>query len=333
MEKITLFLIMASVIFISGCTNDDYSGFIEEELGAFSFGPLINYTDDAIIRFEYDGNAIRIPYHVEGFAEGIASELGWFLLVDGLAQPTQLETIDGEILSELAFMHYFALEYREREEFYVVFSPISGEIGTNVGLIAGTLLRPNFMPTNIDESIFAPFHHLMTTFPAEVIINSDVQNSFTADTDVLFKPIMQNVMEAEKQQAEFEGMDFDEWMASRARIGIFPHDLEFQLNYEEIIIADDGEVNLFLFVYGGKEITSRITFFVNHEPVQVNGADFIEIEMEHDKLALIDVNLSLDELNDLNSLYALMMATGDNYYDEDIYKTWTLLLVNESYRR
>ena len=69
---------------------------------------------------------------------------------------------------------------------------------------------------------------------------------------------------------------------------------------------------------------------MNHEPVQINGgADFIEVQMEYGQMALIDVSLSLNDLDHFNSIYAMMMATGEDYHGQDIFKTWTLLLVNE----
>lgn len=75
------------------------------------------------------------------------SDFGWFLYVGGLPQETRLETLDGAVLSEMAFIHDFSLAYRERHDFYVVFSPILGGVGNIIGATGGALLQPDFMLT------------------------------------------------------------------------------------------------------------------------------------------------------------------------------------------
>ena len=255
------------------------------------------------------------------------------MFVDGIPQPTYLEKTNGETFRESAYMHYFALSYRERKEFYVVFKPITGEIGERVGLIAGAILRPDFMPTDVSEPFFFPFHNLITTFPAEISINAQTQASFIADTDFELQPILQEILDTEQYQFEREGLsdwNLDDWLESRTRIGIMPYGSDIQLNYEGIITAKDGEVNLSVLIYGGKAIRSRITFFVNHQQVAINGnAHFIEVEIETGKALLLDVTLSLDHLEDFNALYVMMMATGNDFHDQDIFKARTVLLVNE----
>ena len=147
--------------------------------------------------------------------------------------------------------------------------------------------------------------------------------------DVELQPIPQNILTDEQHRME-AGVNFEQWLAAWSRIGIIPTDTEIQLNYDGVIQAEDGAVNVSLFVYGGMEIRSRITFFVNHQPVQVNGgADFIEVQMQDGEMAVIDVELSLEALEDFNSFYAMMMATGEDYHGQDIFKVRTLLLVNE----
>jgi len=168
-----------------------------EELGAYSFGPLLNVEMDALIQFEFSGEEIRIPYHVEGHGLGVVSEFAWFVMVDGLLQPTRLETVGGDILREVANMHNFALEFGKRLEFYVVFTPISGEIGQRVGFIAGTLLRPYFMPEDIERPSFGIFHALSATIPAEIQINGEIGASFSSYSTSRLIEIYQEILEYE----------------------------------------------------------------------------------------------------------------------------------------
>ena len=102
-----------------------------------------------------------------------------------------------------------------------------------------------------------------------------------------------------------------------------------QFNYEGVIIANNYNATVSLFVYGGHEVTNRITFFVNHKPVKVNGVDFLEVQMKYGQMLLIDIELSLDNLNEFNSLCAIMMTTGSDYTTQEMFKTRSILLVNE----
>ena len=105
-------------------------------------------------------------------------------------------------------------------------------------------------------------------------------------------------------------------------------DLLGNREHASIIYAKDGLINFELQIFGGQEVTSRITFFVNHSPVLANGADFIELTMEQGKMTTIPIQIEIDSLDDLNSI-AIAMTTGDDYQLQDIFKTRTLLLVNE----
>jgi len=301
---------------------------IEEELGAYSFGATLDVAMDELIQITYHGEEIRLPYHVKGQAEGIVSELGWFLWVDGLPQPTRLETLDGDILKETAYMHNFALAFEERVDFYVVFSPISGNIGERIGLIAGALLRPDFMPDDVSNPIFDPFHHLSHTFPAEITVEYAPTNPSRRYKTANLQPILPEIVDMEKKRLQ-PGDTLESRLEEFVRIGIFPDDSDVKLNYEDIIVAKDGVARFSLFVYGGLDVTSRITFWVNHEPVQFNDVDFIDVQMEQGKMALIDIELKFLDLATFNSLYALMMTTNEDFHQQHMFKTWTLLLVNE----
>lgn len=332
MKKLILyFMTLLPFLLLTGCSTIDEPDdeVLFEELGAYAFGPLLDVEIDELIQFEYVGEEIRIPYRVEGHAQGITSEFGWFLLVDALPQLTRLETFEGEILSEEAYMHHFALDFSQWQDFYVILQPSHGEAGTRVGMIAGALLRPDFMPENLENPSFDIFHALTATIPAEILIERNTVNSARGYTHTELESIPEEVIVLEEASLQ-EGESFEEILVQFPRIGLFPKESELDVHFSGIIPASGGQVDLRMFVYGGHAVTSRITLFVNHQPVQVNGADFVEIEMEVGQIAVVDLTLYVDELFHFNSLYAIMMTTGEDYLIQDIAKTRTLLLVNES---
>ena len=328
MKKITIIMVLSLIcgVFLISCQGENQNYVAEmEDIGSFSFGSLFYTEADELIQFEYNGEEVRISYHVEGWGEGIVSEFGWFLFVDGLPQPTRLETKNGGDFREISYMHDFALEFRERIEFYVVFTPISGNIGERIGLIASTILNPSFMPDDINFPIFGPFHNLSENLPAELVINSQPIIPYWSSVIATLQPIPKEILEEEKSRSDVLDLRFKEFV----RMGIFPCGYDFEFRYEGAIFAKDGVANFSLFAYGGLEVASRITFFVNHQPIQVNDIDFIELQMEHGQMTFVDIELTLDNLANFNSLYAVMMTTGEDFHLQHIFKTPTLLLVNE----
>lgn len=328
--KLRLSSCILFVLILFGCTPNIFvvqeNDLMEEELGAYVFGPIVesgNYNE--ILQFKYYGEQIRIPYFVQGWGYGIVSEFGWFLFVDGVLQPTRLETADGQIFREEAYMHEFGLAFEEIIEFDVVFTPVSGDLGEQVGLIGATLLRPGFMVEGVERPYFQIFHSLSATLPAELSINSNILNDFSVYSDISLTDIPTDI---------FDELMYMSGVAEKdTLLEILEHQLMIDLlgnrEHEFIIYASDGLINFELQIFGGQEVTSRITFFVNHEPVSINGADFVEITMEQGKMAIIPIEIEIDSLNDLNSIYAIAMTTGDDYQLQDIFKARTLLLVNE----
>jgi len=305
-----------------GCQNRE-QGFNEIELASYSFGPLLDVTD-----IEYNNQEIRIPYYVEGYGKGIVSEFSWFAFVDGLPQLTRLETLEGNILSEESYMHHFALEFEERKEFYVVFTPVSGLIGEQVGFITGALLKPNINPESVEDSNFSIFHPLSVTLPLEIKINQEIPMNFEVFRDIHFEEISPDILDQAQNFFLVEGC-INEFIETWPFYGIFPAEKEFSLPHDGKVTADEGNVQVNLILFGGQEVTKRITFFVNDQPISVSGQDFIEIEMKNGMMAVTELNLELEQLQSFNTLYAIIMTTGSDFRTQDIFKTQTLLLVNE----
>ena len=186
--RLPIFILIA--LALVGCQQStpqtaQENNFMEEELGAYAFGPIIESGDyDVTPQFEYHGEDVRIPYFVQGWGDGIISEFGWFLFIDGVLQSTRLETKDGEVFREEAYMHEFGLAFEEMHEFYVVFTPVTGRLGQQVGLIGATILRPSFMPESIERPYFQIFHNLSATLPAELSINSSILNNFSVYSSI-----------------------------------------------------------------------------------------------------------------------------------------------------
>jgi len=321
-KGLLIICMMFATIKLVSCQNG-VSGQVED-LGSYFFGDL---RWDEVPQLTYEGDWLRIPYLVEGFSEMIQAEFNWFFFVDGLPQATKLETLDGEIFREESYMHKFSLSYRERHEFYVLFRPVSGQIGEIIMAVDSAMFRPSYMPTNFNYPFFGMFHAITSTLPREISINYEIQKTFLGNTTSELQPISQEIMDVEMSWLG-EGIDLESNLRRFRRMSIIPTDIEFQVYYEGIIKAEDGYVHFIFLTYGGEESRRRITFFVNHEPIQVDGFDYIEVDMEYGKMLMMEINLRLDNLNRYNIIYALM-ATSGTAYDHDVFQTPTLLLISE----
>jgi len=331
-----IFAICFILFLVLGCTNHNIENnnylttsgddFEIEELGNFSFIP-IGIGADEILTVEYYGEYIRIPYRLQGLANSIDSEFGWFIFVDGLPQPSYLETLTGEVMRKSEYIHMFSLGYQEYLEFYIVFRPISGAINTNVSLMAATLLQPNFLPNSKDNPLFFPFHNLFAPISDIIEINYEITNDFLVSEYKNLMPISKNLIH--DISSFHQATDISTFLRYSPMIEIIPRDKELQINYEDLIVAKNGTIYLQLLVFGGQNVTNRITFFVNHEPVQANGVDFFKIELIEGYMAVIDVTIEADNLNEFNSIYAIMMTTGDDFRMQGMFKSPSLLLVSE----
>ncbi|MCL1948901.1 MAG: hypothetical protein FWF59_04135 [Turicibacter sp.] len=323
---------MLSLVFLAGCqvseeVVEDGAVTQEVELGAYAFGPLLDVEMNELIRFEFIGEEIRIPYHVEGQARGIVSEFGWFALVDGLPQSTRLETLDGSVLSEESFMHIFQLEFMERKEFYVVFTPEVENKEGSVGFIAGGILSPTFLPKSTDNPSFGGMHHLTATIPAEIKMLTSTSSSLVAYRQDNLVEINEDILSQLEERlisevAILEVLNYFPFLA------ILPIEDDLQINRQVVLESSNNSVDVRLIVLGGQEVLNRITFFVNHQPVTINGvADYVEIFLNSGRMGIIDINLDVEILNELNSLYAIMMTAGEDYLIQDIFKSSSVLLI------
>ena len=311
-----------AIMILVGCQNGTEEQI--EDLGSYFFGDL-NLSETP--QLTYEGDWLRIPYLIEGFSEEIQAEFGWFFFVDGLPQATKLETLDGEIFRVESYMHKFSLSYHERHEFYVLFRPISGQIGETIIAVDSALFRPSYMPADLDYPFFGMFHSVMSALPREININHEIQKTYYGNIIMELQPIPQHIIEDEIRWLG-EETDIDLSLRQFRRTSIIPADIELQAHYEGIIKAEDGYAHFTFLTYGGEESRRRVTFFVNHEPIQVDGFDYIEVDMEHGQMLMLEISLKLENIDRYNIIYALMATSGEAY-DHDIFKSPTLIIINE----
>ena len=328
MKKIVLgmfVILMLSFIFIY-IASENEEILVVEALDSFTFGMSESLGTSEILEFTYDGDYVRFLHDVEGFTYGLDSELGWFLYVDGLPQNTQLELKDGSILSESNFLHHFSVGYREKIEFYVVFRPSSGTMGSTVNIISGAIMRPKFLPT-IEEPSFLFTNELAHTGTSLLSLERGSRVRRNPKIITNLEMINDEIRQAEINWSENHIVLNSEFEMPR-RVIILPLDETFDLNFSEPIHSEGNEINFRFVSYGGDSHLNRITFFVNHEPVQINGYDYLEVIMEQGEMLDIELSIEIGDLSVLNSIYAVMTTPELTGPRQTLYKSPSLLLVN-----
>lgn len=287
---------------------------VKESTGQIAFG----YLDTDIEVYEYDGEDVKIPFYIEnqgGENEEIAN-VGLLLFVDGNVQEYQI----GE-KSEAKIMQKIVLKPKERKEIQLIFKPVSGKKGEKVGVIPATIWNPDSFPDE-KNPIWGNNQQLGANIPLEIDMKEDGTNELqptNANVDV--KDIPEEILEEYKKT--YVDDVYDSLDASANFI------MESSMKDKAILSAIDGKVAVKLKLYGGKDVKEKITIFVNNKPIKIDGKDYVEVNTKKGKMLTITANLDLSEYERLNSIYAIVMTSGNDYKKQDIYKTDSLLLINE----
>lgn len=338
MKKIIIFLLCASMIMNCGCNNSEVNepqvsgtglenAFEQEDtqkqaysLGRYSFG-FVDISDSTL-QYEYTGEEVHIKYYVQGAEEdqNKESKLGLLWFTDGIPQPYSIEYENGTEEDE-AYMHKFVLKGQEKKEFEVVFKPVAGKKGSSVGIIPATILQPDYQPDSEDNPNYGNYHNLSFNIPAELKIASDVKETKSADKSVKVEKLSDEILKEYKNTygTEYTSDDTDPVFELKSDTG----------ENASVIHAQNGKFTLRVQIYGGEEVTNRLTIFVNHEPVKINGKDYSEFKTEKGKVCCIDLTVDAGDLEELNTVYGVIMTAGDDYTVQTIYKTDSVLLLNK----
>lgn len=288
------------------------------EIGGFSYG----WPDERDV-FTYSGEPLEIPFQLTG-AMDFSQEVGLLLLVDGIAQPYSVVFPDGTKMDE-AYMQTFELEQAVENRFNMVFQPVTGKIGDSLSIQAVIILSPSYMPAGTENPRYGVYHSENLTLPLQIAYEADApaENKRTSTAQYEVTDIPKSVMDTN----EYFGMDTDggDALDTVNSLSIVPTDGEDQ----SVLYSKDGSVTFKVRLYGGPEADNNITVFVNHQPVQINGADYLAVRTVKGKMVEATVTLDVSSFGKLNTLYAIASSTGRDSDLTETLKTDSILLVNQ----
>lgn len=335
-----IFVLLFIFLFFSGCNNSFESTEIKEtqnnesvadsflhdssstSLGTFSFGIVSENNTKQV--YEYSGNELRIPFKVMGLDENVSSDFGLMVFVDGLSQPYKIAKKNGEVIEE-QHMHKFYLKNQETQEFDILFTPVTGKKGERVGVVFSTILNPGFIPQNEQRASYGIYHSLNATLAQEIYfknvpINKKEQLKYSQYSVEDIPQEMIDKLKGFKLSNNYNPLDSN-----------FMTELSSQVKDTNIFKADNGKVKLEFNIYGGQEATYRTVFFIDHKPVSIMGADYLETKTTKGKMCSAEVELDIGGLNRLSTLYAITNPAGKDYMAVNVFpiKTRSFLLVND----
>lgn len=290
-------------------------------LGMFSFG-IVSENDEKQV-YEYNGNELHIPFKVMGLDEKISSDFGLLVFVDGIPQPFKMLKKNGEVIKE-QYMHKFYLKNEEKQEFDIVFTPVAGEKGERVGVVFATILKPDFIP-NEQRATYGIYHSLNANLAQEIYFQCESSNKkeLLKNSNYRVEEIPQEVID---KFANFETSDDYNTLDSN-----FVTELSSQNDGTEVIKANNGKLKFQFRIYGGQEATYRTVFFIDHQPVRIADADYLETKTTKGKMCSVELELDIGNLNKLSTLYAITNPAGKDYMAVSIFpiKTRSFLIVND----
>ena len=322
-------LLLALVCLLAGCSapqtteqsSDEsnnldalFEGSADNEVGGASFAlrsPL-----DTV--YAYHGEPLEVPFSISGTSAKMTTEIGVLLFVNGVAQPYSAVYEDGTKLEE-SYMQVFNLAYNQEENFNMVFQPVTGTAGETASIMAVTILKPSFVAEGPNNPRYGYYQQESATTSRRITFEVDApgQNMTTANTDYEIVDIPHDVLDT---LAAWGAMDNLDTTAT----------LSLGVDGDDYIQADGENAIVTVQLYGGPEADFNITLFVNHQPVQINDADYLSVRTVKNQMVEATFRIDTSELGKLNTIYAIAVTPeGENLEINNPVKTASVLLINE----
>ncbi len=201
----------------------------------------------------------------------------------------------------------------------IAFTPMTGKAGQTLGLSRLVIFKPSFMPQDETQSfgIYQDGHPV--PLPPVIMKQDAPEQGEHTVVEVMTEPIPESS----------KHLDADNPTGRIAHLNFLFND--GKTNYINILKATGGQTELTTSIWGGVDADYRVTVFVNHQPVKVNGQTDFVMKTYFDKISSFTFTLDTHEFGHLNSLYAVINPVGESYKNEDLWgtKTGSILLIND----
>ena len=277
---------------------------------------------DCYINFSGDPIEVTFGLGDNGNSDGI--ELGLAIFIDGAIQPHQVikSTQSSEGLrpvDELQYLSSHRMKTNEHIEVTIRFNPVTGKKGQTLSFNQMVMLYPSYLPDSPDQ-YFGIMHDAHPYDYGTVRFLEDAPTQVQSPVvQVESQPIPESMKMVSEDNPTGRVQTPFYYFNDGSRDGIAK------------VILKDGKANLRIQIGGGVEANYRVTIFVNHKPVMVEGNESFIIKSVYDQIVTYNFVLDVQDLPRFNSLYATILPTGDGYLlnPESGNKNTSILLINE----
>jgi len=237
------------------------------------------------------------------------TEVGYMILVDGIPQVYQI----GEKESYLIPVECADGVSRE----IMVFTPAVAEVKDEHTVHFVCINRPNFRVSE-ENMDYGTYHSLSQLLPWK--INGPLSEAdIVIGTEVTYQSISKEIKE------QYTTVNRDGTIRKQYENTLYS--LFYQNGTETERF--DGTEHTQLVLFGGPEGSYRVSLFVDQCPVAAfSGADYVDVSMEKEQMAIIDLDLSRVEISDYSCLYAIVcpIESGEDTIERMVEKTKTITL-------
>ncbi len=283
--------------------------------------------NEEVLPLSYDGDELVLDYYVQ--AEGKATNVGFLVYVDGIAQPYKLNTAN----SDYQYMHILDLEEENKDTpLQFIFTPITGKKGETVNVTTTSIYNPAFIPDMKETTSYGGYHdRLEVTRPLVFQENPDPIDSASLTSEVLndvrlsIEPVTEDLMD--KLGGGVIAID-----SEMLEVDVFSMvDIETKPDVETTFqINDQEKLHVTFKIVGHPGVIYQNTFYLNHQALSnQEGETSFQTELTKGDVSVIDVELDVGKLDDFSTFYVVSTpVNSEDFYDDGVssLKTPSLLL-------
>ena len=237
------------------------------------------------------------------------TEVGYMIFIDGIPQVygigeqenylIPLECMSGVSEEKLTFTPTVSENTEEHTAYFVCIN------------------RPGFRVSG-DNMDYGNYHSMSQMLPWKISGNFSETDS-TIAAEVTYQPIPEEIKE------QYTSVNRDGTVRKRYENTLYSMFYQNGAETERF----DGRDNTQLVLFGGPEGGYRIRLFVDQSPVAAfSGADYVDVLMENEQMAVVDLDLSEAEISDYSCMYAILcpISSGEDAVERMVEKTKSITL-------
>lgn len=168
------------------------------------------------------------------------------------------------------------------------------------------LYHPSFR-VSAEETHYGNYHRMSQLLPWKISGVFD-EKDVTISTDVIYQPISEDIKE------KYIRVNHDGTVIKQYETVLYSKFYQNGMETERF----QGSENTQLVLFGGEECSYRVSLFVNHRPVAAfSGAEYIDVTMKNEQMAVIDLDFSEVAISDYSCLYAILCPLDSMGNDAD----------------